>query len=221
MAPATLSCYLDLNQFVAPADSTGMSTCGYGIGGRFGVGALLVDAPLWGRRTSFVMQQLVRTAEITSQSVFANGATLHSRMKAYASENLAVVELWFNSMSHETLDLNVTTMVHYADGPEKSPGVIMLRNAAPTTLDSVALPATARSGLRAGWAAPIKTRARLPVCLRPSWRSGRRATTYCITVRDASRTWRSAPVSLAKAWQHAVLLAAVPTRCLGAAPVQQ
>ena len=82
----------------------GKSKCGYGSGGHAGVGWLGVDVqgPVGGNgtETSFAMQQVVRTAEVTSQTTFGkSGVVLSSRLVAYASENLAVVELWFNRTS--------------------------------------------------------------------------------------------------------------------------
>jgi hypothetical protein len=50
---------------------------------------------------------------------------LNSRLVAYASENLAVVELWFNrssSAAPNTLSLMVSDAVYNAPGPSKGSG---------------------------------------------------------------------------------------------------
>eukprot|EP01048_Picozoa_sp_COSAG05_P014168 COSAG05_NODE_1579_length_4497_cov_4.735789_3_plen_527_part_00 len=94
-APTTLAFYMDLMQFRCPSID-GVSKCNYGSGGHAGVGWLGVDVQGAGTRTAFSMQQLVRTAEVTSQSTFSAGIVLSSRLVAFSSENLAVVELWFN-----------------------------------------------------------------------------------------------------------------------------
>ena len=112
VAPATLAFYIDLMQFRCPTN-TGKAKCGYGTGGHVGVGWLgvqLVQRDALGTRTNFSMQQIVETAEIKSQSVFSSGVTLHSRAVAYATANLALVELWFNGSTNDgqrTLDLQV------------------------------------------------------------------------------------------------------------------
>ena len=112
VAPTTLAFYIDLMQFRCPTN-TGKAKCGYGSGGHVGVGWLgvqLAQPDALGARTNFSMQQIVKTAEIKSQSVFSSGLTLHSRAVAYATENLALVELWFNGSTNDgqrTLDLQV------------------------------------------------------------------------------------------------------------------
>ena len=118
VAPTTLAFYMDLMQFRCPTN-TGKAKCGYGSGGHVGVGWLgvqIVEPDALGTRTNFSMQQIVRTAEIKSQSVFSSGLKLHSRAVAYASENLAVVELWFNDSTkdgRDTLDLEVRAIIHF------------------------------------------------------------------------------------------------------------
>jgi hypothetical protein len=72
------------------------------------------------------MQQVVRTAEVTSQTTFGkSGVVLSSRLVAYASENLAVVELWFNrtsSAAPKMLSLLVSDAVYNAPGPAAQHG---------------------------------------------------------------------------------------------------
>ena len=127
VAQTTLAFFMDLMQFRCPS-STGKSKCGYGSGGHAGVGWLGVDVqgPL-GRNTtssSFAMQQIVKTAEVTTQTTFADsGVVLNSRLVAHASENLAVVEVWFNrssSAAPRTLSLLVSDAVYNAPGPSTS-----------------------------------------------------------------------------------------------------
>ena len=122
VAPTSLAFYMDLMQWRCPS-STGKAKCGYGSGGHAGVGWLGVQVgAAAGSQQSFAMQQAVRRAEVTSQSTFSSGAVLHSRLKVHASENLAVVELWFNRSASvsaadapATLSLEVSDEVYNSD----------------------------------------------------------------------------------------------------------
>eukprot|EP01052_Picozoa_sp_SAG31_P057989 SAG31_NODE_17470_length_669_cov_1.229825_1_plen_200_part_01 len=120
VAPTTLAFYMDLMQWRCPT-STGKAKCGYGNGGHAGVGWLgvhVVDHTAAGGQTGFTMQQLVRRGHIVSQSAFSSGIVLNARTVAFASENLAVVELWYNktdASAPATLSLDITDEVYSKD----------------------------------------------------------------------------------------------------------
>jgi hypothetical protein len=116
--PTTLGFYMDLMQFRTPHDGHDCVD-----GAHVGVGWLGVNVTNAGSRTAFAMQQMLRTAEVTTQSTFSSGIVLHSRLIAYATENLAVVELWYNKTgaatagSPPTLSLGVSDEVYGQNGP--------------------------------------------------------------------------------------------------------
>lgn len=118
VAPTTLAFYMDLMQFRCPT-STGKAKCGYGSGGHAGVGWLGVQVDhAAGERIGFTMQQVVRRAHVSSQSEFSSGVVLNSRAVAFASENLAIVELWYNKTSASapaTLSLDISDEAYSKD----------------------------------------------------------------------------------------------------------
>lgn len=118
VAPTTLAYYMDLMQWRCPT-STGKAKCGYGSGGHAGVGWLGVQVgEAAGAQTGFTMQQVVRHAHVSTQTRFSSGIVLNSRVVALASENLAVVELWYNQTAASApaiLPLDISDEVYSTD----------------------------------------------------------------------------------------------------------
>ena len=95
-ARARLAIYLDLMQWHTPTGSSGVHTCGYGIGdapAKTGLGVLSVEA-LGFNSTSVHLEQHIANATVHTWQTSREG-TIRTESFAAATENLAVTRVWW------------------------------------------------------------------------------------------------------------------------------